>query len=129
MPGSVRDYAILWVGAVKGSGAGNVALGGNALTKTPQHKLDGIEHLAADDTTDLDASLTAHGLMPKPSGNITDVYRGNGTQGPAIGAGMVPTFITAGDTFIVPADHQALFAMTIDVEGMLEVDGYLVEVA
>lgn len=83
MAGSVRDYAILWVGAGKpGSGGGGTALGGNALLRTAQHKLDGVEHLAADDTTDLDTSITAHGLMPKLSGVSTDGFHGDGTQGP-----------------------------------------------
>lgn len=128
MPGSVRDYAILWVGAGP-AGGGNAALGGNALLRVRQHHLDGIEHLAADDTTRLDTSIDAHGLMPKLSGDITDVFRGDGTQGPAIGAGMVPTFIAADDTFIVPADHQALFTVPIDNEGTLDVEGVLVAVS
>jgi hypothetical protein len=85
MPGSVRDYAILWVGATTGSGGGT-ALGGNALLRTPQHKLDGIEHLAADDTTRLDASVDGHGLAPKLSGLVTDVWRGDGTFGPGVSA-------------------------------------------
>jgi len=42
--------------------------------------------------------------------------------------GFVPVFIASGDTFLVPDDKQALFAMTIDNEGTLIVDGYLVMV-
>lgn len=82
---SDRDYAILWVeGVVRKqlSATAGAVLGGNAITNTPQHKLDGIEHLAADDTTRLDASTTRHGLMPKGSGNATDVYRGDLSQAP-----------------------------------------------
>lgn len=41
---------------------------------------------------------------------------------------MVPYYIAPGDTFIVPIYKQALFAMTIDVEGILEVNGYLIQV-
>lgn len=41
---------------------------------------------------------------------------------------FVPYFIAAGETFTVPEFKQALFAMTIDVEGILTVDGYLIEV-
>jgi hypothetical protein len=126
MPGSVRDYAILWVGARSGGSSGGTAMGGNALTTTPQHKLDGIEHVVADDTTRLDASVAAHGLMPKLSGEQGDALRGDGSWGPA--AGSVPTFIAADEVFIVPVNRQALFAMTIDVEGSLVVDGYLIEV-
>jgi hypothetical protein len=42
--------------------------------------------------------------------------------------GFVPVFIPSGETFTVPEDKQALFAMTIDNEGTLVVDGYLVQV-
>ncbi len=42
--------------------------------------------------------------------------------------GFVPYFIPAGDTFIVPLYDQALFAMSIDVEGIIRVDGFLIQV-
>ena len=41
---------------------------------------------------------------------------------------FVPVLLAVGDTFMVPEDTQALFAMTIDVQGTLVVDGYLVQV-
>lgn len=40
----------------------------------------------------------------------------------------VPYFIAVGETFIVPLYRQALYAMDIDVEGFLVVDGFLIEV-
>lgn len=46
----------------------------------------------------------------------------------AITASFVPTYIPSGEMFTVPADRQALFAMTIDVAGTLDVSGYLIEV-
>lgn len=42
--------------------------------------------------------------------------------------GGVPYFIPEGSTFRVREYLQALFSMPIDVEGFLEVDGFLVEV-
>lgn len=45
------------------------------------------------------------------------------------GSGMVPYFIASDETFTVPLYKQALFTMTIDNEGILEVDGFLLEVA
>lgn len=42
--------------------------------------------------------------------------------------GMVPTFIAAGETFFVPEFKQALFEMTIDNEGILDIEGFLVQV-
>lgn len=45
-----------------------------------------------------------------------------------LGAGMVPTFIAAGETFTVPTNRQALYAMPIDNEGILIVDGFLINV-
>lgn len=43
--------------------------------------------------------------------------------------GFVPYLIAEGDTFTVPIYAQALFTMPIDCEGILVVDGYLVEVS
>lgn len=45
-----------------------------------------------------------------------------------LGGGMVPTFIAADEIFTVPANKQALFATTIDVEGLLVLDGILIGV-
>lgn len=42
--------------------------------------------------------------------------------------GMVPYFIASGDTFTVPLYKQAPFAITIDNEGILDIEGYLIEV-
>jgi hypothetical protein len=41
----------------------------------------------------------------------------------------VPYFIPAATSFIVNENKQALFGMTIDVEGTLEVNGILLEVS
>ena len=49
---------------------GHAAGGGDAL------KLDGLA--APDDTTDLDASTGAHGLLPKLSGSTSEFLRGDG---------------------------------------------------
>jgi len=46
-----------------------------------------------------------------------------GPEGP-----MVPYFIASTETFSIPEFKQALFAMNIDNEGMLEIDGFLIEV-
>lgn len=47
---------------------------------------------------------------------------------PVGSGGFVPTFIASGETFTVPADRQALFAETIDNEGILDVVGSLIMV-
>ncbi len=93
--GSVRDYVVLWFGATKnvvgvgGVGAsGLTSNGGNTLLKTPTHKLDGPEHLPADndaDTHALDATTDNHGLLPALSGDSGDALRGDGTWGPISG--------------------------------------------
>lgn len=41
---------------------------------------------------------------------------------------MLPYFIAGDDTFTVPIYKQALFNMTIDIEGTLVVDGFLIQV-
>lgn len=61
----------------------------------------------------------------KSAGSWSLVAFGGGGGG---GGGMVPTYIAPGETFTVPANKQALFAIGIDNEGILEVDGVLIEV-
>lgn len=41
---------------------------------------------------------------------------------------FVPLFIASGFTFTVPQYKQALFGTPIDVEGVLNIDGMLIEV-
>lgn len=127
---SVRDYAILYVGqgGRSGSGAGATVGGGASIVTTPVHKLDGAEHQAPDDTTRLDATTTRHGLLPKLPGDPNLSFLGDGSWGPSGLSAFVPTLIDTGETWTVPEDRQALFALTIDVVGLLEVDGFLVEV-
>jgi hypothetical protein len=50
---------------------------------------------------------------------------GSGSGG---GAAGVPLFIAFDETFTVPANQQTLFAMTIDCEGILDIEGFLVAV-
>jgi hypothetical protein len=52
-----------------------------------------------------------------------------GPTGPSGANGMVPTYIAEGDSFTIPVDRQALFALDIVVDGTLVVDGFLVEVS
>ncbi len=121
---SVREYAILYVRGTRVGGT--VVGGGNAVLGTGQHALDGPEHTATSDQTYLDASIDAHGLLPKLSGDVEDFLDGSGGWSKA--GSMVPWHIEAGETFTVPLKKQALFAMTIVNEGTLVVDGYLLEV-
>jgi hypothetical protein len=74
---SVRDYAVLYLGA-SGKKVGGSLGGGNVSTGTTPHILDGVEHTLAGDSTRLDASTTAHGLLPKLSGDATTFLNGLG---------------------------------------------------
>jgi hypothetical protein len=66
--------------------------------------------------------------------NFGDDNGGDGDIGPPGPAGidgangMVPYFIPSSEIFTVPVNKQALFAMTIDMEGMIDVEGFLIEV-
>lgn len=42
--------------------------------------------------------------------------------------GMVPYFIATTETFTIPLFKQALFSMNIDNEGILDIEGFLIEV-
>lgn len=80
---------------------------------------------ALDDLTDVDLTGLADGDTIVFD-DATDTWvPGSGSTS----AGeMVPYFIASGDTFTVPVFKQALYAMEIDNEGTLEVNGFLLEV-
>lgn len=61
------------------------------------------------------ATLDADGVLPPEQ-------RGNDGQ-------FVPTYIPANQTFVVPPNAQALYALPIVADGTLVIDGTLVEVA
>lgn len=56
---------------------------------------------------------------------ITSISGGGSSS---VTAGMVPYYIAPTETFTVPLYKQALFEMNIDNEGILVVDGFLIEV-
>lgn len=59
----------------------------------------------------------------------TSGSRSAGPKGEKGDAGpMTPYFIASDETFVVPEFDQSLFAMNIDNEGILEVNGFLIEV-
>lgn len=69
-------------------------------------------------------------LQQIPASSIIGLTGGSSSAGggSTVGAAFVPTLIPEGSTFTVPANQQALFALTIDVQGDLVVDGDLVGV-
>jgi hypothetical protein len=75
---SVREDPTLYLQPGQGRVTAGTVMGGNATTSARPHKLDGPEHTAADDTTALDSSTTAHGLMWKLTGDAADVFTGVG---------------------------------------------------
>lgn len=72
------------------------------------------------------AGTTFRVILERIPGTTND-WIGSLVGGAAAGA-MVPYYIGASETFTVPLYRQGLFAMTIDVIGMLVVDGYLIGV-
>jgi hypothetical protein len=74
-------------------------------------------------------------LFPAGPGTAGYVLQTDGTgvlSWAAVGSAAdstVPYFIPAATTYTVNENRQALFATSIDVEGFLEVNGLLIEVA
>jgi len=66
-------------------------------------------------------------LLGESEGGDSDISI-PGPQGEDGINGMVPYFIALSDVFNIPEFKQALFSMNIDNEGILEVDGFLIEV-
>lgn len=67
------------------------------------------------------ALLAGEGMTVETVG--VNTYRLTATAGD-----MMPVLLEDGETYTVPENKQALFAMTPDIEGDLIVDGYMVEV-
>lgn len=116
---SVRNYAILWPESRR---TATTASGGNQLLSTDQHPLDGAEHSAASDQTRLDATIEAHGLLPKLSGSADDALRGDGTWGVIEGSGNLTNStgerhvfdeITAGSTETLDLSSANTFDVTL----------------
>lgn len=80
MPGSVRDYAVR---SLPGGGSSPAAVvgGGGAVLGAGRHALDGPEHTAPADSGRLDATVDAHGLLPRLSGDAGHNFKGDGTFG------------------------------------------------
>ena len=67
----------------------------NASRADHVHALPKLDDLATpDDNTDLNASASRHGLLPKLSGSSGDVLRGDGTWGAASGGASFATVQT-----------------------------------
>jgi len=89
------------------------------------------------ETVDLQNTNAVIGVPPTVPGDIAIWldYTGKllGDSGVSIssltaGGSMMPYFIPGDETFTIPVNRQGLFAMTIEVEGMLVVDGMLIQV-
>ena len=70
--------------------------------------------------------------LPLNNGSSGDVLTNDSLgnlswQPPASAAGFVPYYIPPATTWTLPVNYQALFQMPIDVEGYLDISGYLIE--
>lgn len=123
---SVREYAVLYLPS-SASGSGQAVVGGgNAVLTAGTHALDGPEHTDASDQTRLDASAAAHGLMPKLSGDASDVWRGDGTQSPEtdpVALAALSVHEAAADAHEAAGigyDHTASGLAATDVQGAVD---------
>ena len=78
-----------------------------------------------DPTWDLHAAVQSGSQIV----GLIDAELGSAAWQGGAGSGAVPHFIPAGSTFFIAANNQALYAIPIDAEGVIDGDGVLVEVA
>ncbi len=76
--------------------------------------------------TDTDGTLAANSDLRVATQKATKTYVDAAIA--AVPPSFVPTVVASGATFTVPVNYQALFAVTIDVQGTLDVVGTLVGV-
>lgn len=107
---------------------GTSGTGGSDVDVTGSVWHDGVGAPGAGLGNDGDYYLndTTDDVYAKSGGTWTLVANIGGTPG---SGGAVPTLIPSGSSFTVSTNFQALFSLPIDVEGLLVVDGDLVEVA
>jgi hypothetical protein len=82
--------------------------------------------LSLESSLDTDSGSTTYYVFFSHDGGtnwIGFIMGGGAASGTAEG---VPLFIASGEVFTIPANRQVMYAMTIDNEGTLVVDGYLV---
>lgn len=106
------------VGQGTGGGGGSTSGGGGGGGSSPLTVSDGITSVAS--VTEIDFTSGA---------TVTDL--GGFKAGVAVSGGggaMVPYYIPPATTFTVPLYSQALFAMTIENDGILVVNGFLIGV-
>lgn len=130
-----------------GNNGANLNIGGGAGTSGTTNGIDaGIVNIVTRVVTAASAAARAgvsvpHGAAPTSplDGDFWSTTAGfyvqvNGTTvGPLIGASgtgasQCPYFIAAGDSFLVAQYKQVPFVLPIEVDGDLEIDGYLIEV-
>jgi hypothetical protein len=86
----------------------SIAGGGTALLATPQHALDGPEHLEATETDQKLATAAHSGLLPPLSGDATDALRGDGSWGALLtGSFLTTSFGGQDDISTVAASGSA----------------------
>ena len=91
----------------------------------PRTRLPGVESERI-----IQEALRRFRLQPIPASSIIGGTSGGSSGGGSSSSGsqFTPTVIHDGETFTVPVDTQVLYALTIDVQGELVVDGDLVGV-
>lgn len=96
--------------------------------------LSGKPSLFSGAYADLSGKPTIPAVQVQSDWNVTDntslafIKNKPTSTGSSTAGGFTPTAIADGSTFNVPADFQALFVMPITVDGILQADGYLIEV-
>lgn len=103
-----RDLQVVLDGVVSGGGGGGGGGGTTTINNIYQQFLD----LGTGSDGGGDGEIGPPGIAGADGAN-----------------GMVPYYIAPSETFTVPEFKQALFSMNIDNEGILIIDGFLIEVS
>ncbi len=125
MTGFTKNFVVkngLTTGSITLDAASGNIDGGN-LALTGDLSVTGVSTLGAIGNVKITGGTSGQAIVTDGSGNLS-FANASSTSSPA----PMPTYVAVGDTLTISANYQGLFGYPITIDGILDVDGILVDV-